>query len=89
MKILHFIGQVKPWIIAFDPSTRTVHAPQGYGHLTEYLQLWWNIFCADIHPKLSTDMVSFFLFLVYAFFVQMTHTKLSFSDLKIINFILI
>lgn len=58
VKILHFIGQVKPWLLNFDSSSKTVYAPQGYGHLGEYLQQWWNIFCADVHKDLTTEMVS-------------------------------
>lgn len=58
VKILHFIGQLKPWLINFDSSTRTASTPHGYGHLSEFLQAWWNIFCNDIHPKLTPDMVS-------------------------------
>ncbi|KAG4073422.1 hypothetical protein HA402_000646 [Bradysia odoriphaga] len=56
VKILHFIGQVKPWLLNFDSSSRTVYPPQGYGHLGEYLQQWWNVFCADVHPALTTEM---------------------------------
>ncbi|XP_037046116.1 mucin-5AC isoform X7 [Bradysia coprophila] len=56
VKILHFIGQVKPWLLNFDSSSKTVYPPQGYGHLGEYLQQWWNVFCADVHPALTTEM---------------------------------
>lgn len=60
VKILHFIGQMKPWVINFDPVAKKPNPPQEYKHLTEYLDLWWSIFCNDIHPKLVTDMVSHF-----------------------------
>lgn len=56
VKILHFIGQVKPWLLNFDSSSKTAYAPQGYGHIGEYLQQWWNIFCSDVHPSLTTEM---------------------------------
>lgn len=58
VKILHFIGQLKPWVINFDPVSKKPNAPQEYNHLTDYLDLWWNLFCSDVHPKLVTDMVS-------------------------------
>ncbi|XP_037046111.1 mucin-5AC isoform X2 [Bradysia coprophila] len=58
VKILHFIGQVKPWLLNFDSSSKTVYPPQGYGHLGEYLQQWWNVFCADVHPALTTEMTT-------------------------------
>jgi len=56
VKILHFIGQMKPWVINFDPVAKKPNPPQEYKHLTEYLDLWWSIFCNDVHPKLVTDM---------------------------------
>lgn len=58
VKILHFIGQLKPWVINFDPVAKKPNPPQEYKHLTEFLDLWWSIFCNDVHPKLVTDMVS-------------------------------
>lgn len=64
VKILHFIGQLKPWLVNFDSATRQASTPEGFGHLTKYLQLWWDIFCNEIHPKLSTDMVCFIFFMV-------------------------
>lgn len=63
VKILHFIGQLKPWVINFDPVAKKPNPPQEYKHLTEYLDLWWNIFCGEIHPKLVTDMVSHCIFI--------------------------
>ncbi|XP_031630609.1 glycogenin-1-like isoform X5 [Contarinia nasturtii] len=58
VKILHFIGQLKPWVINFDPVAKKPNPPQEYKHLTDYLDLWWNIFCQDVHPKLVPDMNS-------------------------------
>lgn len=58
VKILHFIGKLKPWLITFDPCSKRANPPAEQGHLSEYLAHWWNVFCDDVHPKLSTDMVS-------------------------------
>lgn len=58
VKILHFIGQLKPWLINFDPVAKKPNPPQEYKHLTEFLDLWWGIFVNQVHPKLATDMVS-------------------------------
>lgn len=58
VKILHFIGQLKPWVINFDPVSKKANAPQEYKHLADYLDLWWSIFCGEVHPKLVSDMVS-------------------------------
>lgn len=74
VKILHFIGQMKPWVINFDPVAKKPNLPQEYKHLTEYLDLWWGIFCNDVHPKLVTDMVSHcFRFYSNTFFLITYH----------------
>lgn len=58
VKILHFIGQLKPWLVNFDPVSKSVYPPPEYKHMGDYLNMWWNTFVSDIHPKLSKDMVS-------------------------------
>ncbi|KAJ6643247.1 Glycogenin-1, partial [Pseudolycoriella hygida] len=58
VKILHFIGQVKPWLLNFDSSSKTAYAPSGYGHLGDFIQQWWNLFCDNVHPSLSTEMTT-------------------------------
>ncbi|XP_058466012.1 mucin-2 isoform X7 [Malaya genurostris] len=55
-KILHFIGTVKPWLQNFNSETRRVHVPGDYHHLASFLQYWWDIFCEDIHSRLSSEM---------------------------------
>lgn len=57
-KILHFIGTAKPWLQNFNSETRKVYIPGGYQHLANFLQFWWDIFCEDVHSRLSSDMVS-------------------------------
>ncbi|XP_055602109.1 proline-rich protein 36-like isoform X7 [Uranotaenia lowii] len=55
-KILHFIGTAKPWLQNFNSETRKVYVPHGYQHLTNFLQFWWDVFCEDVHSRLSSDM---------------------------------
>lgn len=55
-KILHFIGTAKPWLQNFNSETRKVYIPGGYQHLANFLQYWWDIFCEDVHSRLSADM---------------------------------
>lgn len=62
IRIVHFIGENKPWLQHFNSLSREVSAPEGYGHLQDLLQYWWNLFCENVHPDLSSDMVSFFRF---------------------------
>lgn len=58
IKILHFIGETKPWTQSFNPESRSVESPTGYSHLQGFLQLWWDLFCDTVHPSLTKDMVS-------------------------------
>ncbi|XP_062552805.1 uncharacterized protein LOC134217962 isoform X10 [Armigeres subalbatus] len=55
-KILHFIGTAKPWLQNFDSESRKVYIPGGYQHLANFLQYWWDVFCEDVHSRLSADM---------------------------------
>lgn len=54
LKIIHFIGAIKPWLQQFNWQSRTVEAPE---HLRSFLQLWWDLFVADVHTQLDTAMV--------------------------------
>jgi glycogenin glucosyltransferase len=56
IKILHFIGDTKPWQQNFNPVSKEAQAPQGYNHIQNYLQLWWNLFCEFVHPVLNNAM---------------------------------
>ncbi|XP_035788915.1 mucin-2-like isoform X4 [Anopheles albimanus] len=55
-KILHFIGVSKPWLQNFNSETRKVYVPSECYHLANFLQYWWDIFCEDVHSRLSPDM---------------------------------
>lgn len=57
-KIIHFIGNSKPWLQYFNTETRLVQPSLELHHLQGVLQHWWNIFCSLIHPNLSMEMVS-------------------------------
>ncbi|XP_053684116.1 transcription factor SPT20 homolog isoform X2 [Sabethes cyaneus] len=59
-KILHFIGTAKPWLQNFNSETRKVYVPGGYQHLANFLQYWWDIFCEDVHSRLSSEMQKVF-----------------------------
>ncbi|ODN05400.1 Glycogenin-1 [Orchesella cincta] len=56
VKIVHFIGQEKPWLTFFDTTTGLARPPSGQEHLQELLQAWWNIFRSEVHPRLSPEM---------------------------------
>jgi len=56
IKILHFAGKMKPWLIQFNSENRTASTPTDYAHATDLIQLWWNIFCDNVHEKLTDQM---------------------------------
>ncbi|XP_055374009.1 uncharacterized protein LOC129607217 isoform X6 [Condylostylus longicornis] len=56
IKILHFAGKLKPWLATFDSQNRRAHTPQGYEHAADFIQLWWNIFCDQVHQSLHNSM---------------------------------
>ncbi|CAG5101930.1 Similar to GYG1: Glycogenin-1 (Oryctolagus cuniculus) [Cotesia congregata] len=58
IRIIHFIGSTKPWLQYFDTQTSLVHPSSDSQHLQSLLQLWWNIFCEDVHPQLSPVMIT-------------------------------
>ncbi|XP_037929003.1 glycogenin-1-like isoform X3 [Teleopsis dalmanni] len=56
IKILHFAGKMKPWLVQFNSESRTASAPSDYAHATDLIQLWWNIFCDNVHKTLTDKM---------------------------------
>ncbi|XP_070152522.1 uncharacterized protein Gyg isoform X3 [Polyergus mexicanus] len=58
VRIIHFIGITKPWLQYFDTLTGIVQPPPGSVHLQPLLQVWWNIFCEQVHPQLSPSMAT-------------------------------
>lgn len=57
IKIVHFIGAIKPWHHPYNTVTRTVTTlPETY-HSQEFLQYWWDIFIESVHPHLDPLVV--------------------------------
>jgi lipopolysaccharide biosynthesis glycosyltransferase len=54
-KVVHFLGQVKPWNYTYDPETKSVksesHDPTAMH--PEFLSLWWDIFTTTVLPLLQ------------------------------------
>ncbi|XP_031554958.1 glycogenin-1-like isoform X1 [Actinia tenebrosa] len=53
VKIVHFIGPVKPWQCNYSSETGTVYMPDtagGLPHENTYLQLWWDIYVTYVLP---------------------------------------
>lgn len=58
IKILHFAGKMKPWLIHYNAQSKTASVPTDYSHANDLIQLWWNIFFDNVHAQLDTNMVS-------------------------------
>jgi len=56
IKIVHFIGPVKPWHHAFERSVRRVQEQPTTGHNAVYLQLWWDIFTEDVEALFGAQV---------------------------------
>ena len=58
IKVVHFIGAVKPWHHAYNRRTCTVSALPGSAHSEEFLQKWWSLLmeCVPAHPHLDQTL---------------------------------
>lgn len=56
IRVIHFIGPVKPWHHDVDPATGEVVPQKGTGFFPEFLQHWYSIFTSQVKSKLPTDM---------------------------------
>lgn len=59
VKIVHFIGPIKPWHHSYNPATGNVNVPsssRGYvPHERTFLQLWWDIYATFVEPEMRVD----------------------------------
>ena len=57
VKIVHFIGATKPWLVSFDEAGNArIGRPEKHTHL--YLKLWWQIFNNSVRPLLNRTVPS-------------------------------
>ncbi|XP_052785095.1 glycogenin-1-like isoform X1 [Mya arenaria] len=61
VRIVHFIGAVKPWHHTYDSTTGKVTPLPGSGHSQEFLQVWWNIFMKMVQPNLDPSLTVYSL----------------------------
>lgn len=60
VKIVHFLGAVKPWHHNFDVNRRTLHFRSDSLTNYDYVLLWWNIFTDEVLqnlPKEYADLI--------------------------------
>jgi len=54
VKIIHFIGAVKPWLVSFDVCGQPKIGSSDRNML-EHLKLWWEVFSAEVQPSLARN----------------------------------
>jgi len=52
VRIVHFIGATKPWLLNFDHRGEPIVGATE-SHSKTYLQLWWQIFTNEVKPSLD------------------------------------
>jgi len=57
VKIVHFIGATKPWLISFDKAGSAM-VGDCERHCHGHLQLWWQIFNNQVRPLLNQNVSS-------------------------------
>ncbi|XP_070537778.1 glycogenin-1-like isoform X2 [Ptychodera flava] len=55
VKVVHFIGAVKPWEFTYDTNTGTVLTCEGISsqHELTFIQAWWDVFVAKVKPRVE------------------------------------
>lgn len=53
IKVVHFIGSMKPWHHVYDKFTGRVQVQSAPGHDASFLQTWWDIFMQHDKSDLS------------------------------------
>ncbi|XP_005189085.1 glycogenin-1 isoform X4 [Musca domestica] len=56
IKILHFAGKMKPWLMHYNSQSKVASVPTDYSHANDLIQMWWNIFFDHVHAQLNTNM---------------------------------
>ena len=62
VKIVHFIGPIKPWNHTYNSvngNVNTLSGSRGYvPHERTFLQLWWDIYVTFVQPEMRVSVVN-------------------------------
>lgn len=56
VKVVHFIGAVKPWHASYNRATHSLDDASG-GGASDFLRLWWGLFMDKVHYRLDDLLV--------------------------------
>ncbi|GFX62265.1 glycogenin-1 [Trichonephila clavipes] len=51
VKIVHFLGNQKPWMFHYNKDTGSIDTPHTSAPLIDYLKMWWKIFNEHVSSK--------------------------------------
>jgi len=57
VKVVHFIGATKPWLVSFD-NQGEANIGRSETHTKQHLQLWWQLFTNEVKPLLCQHSAS-------------------------------
>lgn len=55
VKIVHFLGNQKPWMCNYNKKTGTVEPSDKYNHSYEHLHLWWSLYIENVETQETID----------------------------------
>ncbi|GBN34745.1 Glycogenin-1 [Araneus ventricosus] len=58
VKIVHFLGNQKPWMFHYNRDTGNVDAPIGNAPLADFLKMWWRIFAERVSSSPSGKILA-------------------------------
>jgi len=58
VKIVHFLGSVKPWHHNFDTKTQKLSYRSDSQSHAEHIQHWWRLFSESILPNMHPELVA-------------------------------
>lgn len=54
VKVIHFLGSLKPWFCSFNASTGQLNTLTGSKYVTEFITKWWSTYLSQVHPKIES-----------------------------------
>lgn len=53
MKVIHFLGSLKPWNCSFNFSTMKLNNFSGNDFVRDLIEKWWHIMANKVHPMVE------------------------------------
>lgn len=54
VKVIHYLGSVKPWFCSFNASTGQLNHYSGNAYAQEFIKKWWTTYLSLVHPKIES-----------------------------------